>query len=172
MPVLTIDELSELNPDKTYLLPFVLHYHQWKKLDSKHMAILNKPIKIQFDSNIRNKMGGLKTKKGIYMFIVEPEFPFIPSVNYLVYVGRVMGKNTFFSRFYEYVTAIGNKKVRRNIQLLTNLWEAKTWVYFYELALSDIQIAQIEQNIFDNIIPPLNNQFRVKRALNSRSIYN
>jgi hypothetical protein len=89
-----------------------------------------------------------------------------------MYVGRVINTNTFFKRFNDYIKGIGNKNIRRNIQLLTNLWENKTWVYFYELNHDDSKIKTIESNLFDNIIPPLNNKFSAKRALNSRSIYN
>jgi len=172
-PVLTRDELRDLNPEKIYnIQTFVLNYELWPNIDPTLAAILNAPIKIKFDTNIRNNLGAIRNKKGIYMFFVEPDFPFIPKVNYLMYVGRVISTNTFFRRFYDYVDGIGNKNIRRNIQLLTNLWEGKTWVYFYELSLPDTRIATIEANLYDNIVPPLNNQFRSKRALNSRSIYN
>ena len=173
MSVLTKDELRELNPEKIYNIPtFVLHHELWSNIDPTLSSTLNSPVKIQFDENIRRKLGSIRNKKGVYLFFVEPDFPFIPKANYLMYVGRVIGADTFFKRFYDYVDAIGNKNKRRNIQLLTNLWPEKTWVYFYDLPLSDTVIASIEQNLFDNIIPPLNNQFRAKRALNSRSIYN
>ncbi|WDF54885.1 hypothetical protein [Mucilaginibacter sp. KACC 22063] len=173
MPVLTRKELSELNPEKIYnIQTFVLHHELWANIDPALNAILNAPVKLAFDSTIRTRLGALRNSRGIYMFFVEPEFPFIPSCNYFMYVGRVISGNTFFKRFYDYVSSIGNKKKRRNLQLLTNLWPGKTWVYFFELNLSDTRIAAIEANLFDNIVPPLNNQFRAKRALNSRSIYN
>jgi hypothetical protein len=173
MPVLTRNELRELNPEKIYnIQSFVLHYELWQKIDPTLITVLNSPVRLKFDSNIRKKLGAIRNKKGIYMFFVEPDFPFYPKSNYLMYVGKVTNTNTFFKRFYDYVKGIGNKNVRRNIQLLTNLWEDKTWVYFYDLNLSDKRIEGIEENLFDNIIPPLNNQFRAKRALNSRSIYN
>lgn len=173
MPVLSKEELNELNPDKVYAIPtFIMHFEAWQAIDPTLSKVMNTPTKLPFDDTIRGKLGGLKSKKGIYLFLVEPEFPFVPSVTYLMYVGRVIRRNTFFSRFKEYVSAIGNRKKRRNIQLLTNLWPGKTWVYFYPLAVSDAEISRIEKNLYDNIIPPLNNQFRSKRAQNSRSIYN
>jgi hypothetical protein len=173
MPVLTRDELRDINIEKIFnIQTFVLHFELWQNIDPTLSTILNAPVKIKFDVNIRNNMGSIKNKKGIYMFFIEPDFPFLPKANYLMYVGRVINSNTFFKRFNDYIKGIGNKNIRRNIQLLTNLWENKTWVYFYELNLADSRIKTIESNLFDNIIPPLNNQFRAKRALNSRSIYN
>lgn len=172
MPVLSQTELVTLNPDKIYKLPFLLHFGLWPKLDSTLLSNLVNPIKIPFDEHIRDNLGVLKDKKGIYFFFVETECPFVPDVNYFVYVGRVTAENTFFKRFYDYVTAIGNKNKRRNIQLLTNLWPGKTWVYFFDLNLTDVEIDTIESNIFDNIVPPLNNKFKAKTAQNGRSLYN
>ncbi|HVW15858.1 MAG TPA: hypothetical protein VHB54_18650 [Mucilaginibacter sp.] len=172
MAVLSRKQLSELNPDKIYnIQTFVLHHERWVNVDNTLSTTLNAPVKIEFDKDIRTKLGGLKDKKGIYMFFVEPDFPFVPSCNYLMYVGRVIGGNTFFARFYDYIKGIGNTTVRRNIQLLTNLWPGHTWVYFFELNLTDARISAIEKNLYDNIVPPLNNSFSAKGAKNSRSIY-
>ena len=55
--------------------------------------------------------------------------------------------------------------------LLTNLWPEKTWVYVYPLDLSDKEIESIEDNLIDNIVPPLNNRVKATSAHNSRSIY-
>ena len=88
-----------------------------------------------------------------------------------MYVGKVAGNNTFRNRFYEYVNAIGNLDQRLNIMLLTNLWPNKTWVYVYPLDVTDDEIEAIEDNLIDNIVPPLNNKVKAKAAKNSRSIY-
>jgi hypothetical protein len=55
--------------------------------------------------------------------------------------------------------------------LLTNLWPNKTWVYVYPLDATDDEIEAIEDNLIDNIVPPLNNKVKAKAAKNSRSIY-
>ena len=55
--------------------------------------------------------------------------------------------------------------------LLTNLWPNKTWVYVYPLDVTDDEIEAIEDNLIDNIVPPLNNKVKAKAAKNSRSIY-
>ncbi|MBW1616872.1 MAG: hypothetical protein JRJ49_10155 [Deltaproteobacteria bacterium] len=162
------------NKDKIYKIEsFVLHKKQWDSLDNELLQKLPQPVGIKFDENIRDNLGDLKNRKGIYIFFLEPVWNFKPSARYLLYVGRVFKKNTFFKRFYEYVNALTDVNTRHNIKLLTNLWPDKTLVYFYDLDLSDNEIAKIEKEIYDKIIPPFNNQFSASAtaAKNARSIY-
>lgn len=171
---LTPKQLISINPAKVFDIEnYVLNIDLWKKFKKTVKNKLNKypPKKYLFDSNIRSNLS--KKAKGIYIFTVEPDFQIIPEVVHLLYVGKVEASNTFYKRFYEYVNAIGKvDDTRRNIQLLTNLWPGKTWVYVYELALSDTEIVEIEDNLLDSIVPALNNKFKLKAAKNSRSIYN
>ena len=169
MAVLSLEELNNINPEKIYnIKSFVLNINTWENLRNDLTMLLKNGKRVLFDENIRNS---LPLTKGIYMFFIEPCFPFLPETRYLMYVGRVIGSNTFYNRFNDYVSSIGNKDKRRNIQLLTNLWPNKTWVYVYELDLSDDEITAIEDNLIDNIVPPLNNKFKAKSAQKSRSIY-
>jgi len=170
MKVLTKEELAALNPERVYLLPLIMNYDLWNKLNKKLVSNLKKPKRVKFNEEIQNHLS--KSAKGIYMFIVEPEFTFEPEIKYLLYIGKVTQNDTFYKRFYEYVNAIGNKNQRRNIQLLTNLWPDKTYVYIYELNQSDDDIEEIETQIFNYIIPPLNNYFTIKESKNTRNIYN
>ena len=172
MAVLTLEELNEMNPEKIYVLPFALNIGLWKNIDDGLRTRLSSPVKLKFNEKIKEHMNGIKAQKGIYMFFIEPDFPFSPSANYLVYIGRVTKGNTFFKRFYDYTSAIGERNKRRNIQLLTNLWPDKTWVYFYPLSETDQKIGEIEELLFNNIVPPLNSELTAKGAKNSRSIYN
>lgn len=172
MSFLSKDELISLNPDKIFTFKFVLHLELWQELDPTLLAHLVNPVRLEFNENIRESLGTLKNKKGIYLFFIDPDISIVPDINYFVYVGRVIAENTFFDRFYDYVSAIGDRNKRRNIQLLTNLWPGKTWVYFFELNLTDEEISAIETNLYDNAIPPLNNKFKSKKTQNSRSLYN
>lgn len=170
MAALTYQELNNQNPEKIFnIKTFVLNSQRWSMVRSDLQSLFKNGIKIRFDENIQDH---LPKTKGIYIFFVEPRFPFAPETRYLMYVGEVTGKDTFHHRFYDYVSGIGSKKHRRNIQLLTNLWPQNTWVYVYELSLPDDEITAIEDNLIDNIVPPLNNKFKVKSSHNSRSLYN
>ena len=169
---LTKEQLASLNMDRVYRInPYILNFELWQNVDSALKTLLSKPVKYLFDDSIQTSLS--KTSKGIYVFTVEPDFPFPPTINHFMYVGKVVATNTFHDRFYEYVSAIGLMDKRRNIQLLTNLWPGKTWVYVYELnTLNDNEIEDIEDNLIDNIIPPLNNRFKSKKAKNQRNLYN
>lgn len=170
MPALTPEQILLSNPDKAYhIRTFVLNHRLWPHLFSTLRTHLSSPKKVLFDENIRNHLS--TTSKGIYVFTVEPEIPFPPPITYFMYVGKVTGTNSFHDRFSEYVSAIGKINVRANIRTLTNLWPGKTWVYVYELTLTDKEIEDIETNIYNHVVPPLNNKFSLKRAYNSRSIY-
>ena len=169
MGALSLEELNNDNPEKVFRIDtFVLNHQTWVNIRKDLSTLFLNGKKFKFDENIQTV---LPSTKGIYIFFIEPEFPFPPEVRYLMYVGRVIGTNTFRKRFYDYVSAIGSHEVRRNIQILTNLWPEKTWVYVYELDLTDDEITAIEDNLIDNIVPPMNNKFKAVEAKNSRSIY-
>lgn len=169
MEALSYEELNNDNPEQIYnIKTFVLNLQSWKEVRADLDDLFRNGQRFKFDEHIQDQ---LPKTKGIYIFFVEPKFPFQPEVRYLMYVGKVTGTNTFQNRFYDYVSGIGRHNQRRNIQLLTNLWPNKTWVYVYELELSDDEIEILEDNLIDNIIPPMNNKFKAITAKNSRSIY-
>lgn len=170
MAVLTLEQLNGINPEKIFDLKLSLNINLWTSLTLP--SALPIPVKLVFNDDIRNVMPTtLKRKKGIYFFVVEPEFPFLPPLNHLLYVGRVSKNNTFFKRFYEYVNSIGKYNTKRNRQLMTNAWPDKTFVYCFEIN-DDSEIELIEKELIDKIIPPLNNKFSIKEAINTRSLYN
>jgi hypothetical protein len=173
MATLTLEDLANANPEAIGKTTFIINKKMWDNIDINILSKLPQPEKLLFNDTIRDSLGTLKNKKGIYIFCFEPLFPNpIPEIRYLVYVGRVTKNDTFFKRFYEYVKCIGDKNAKRNRQLLTNLCPDKTWVYFYELSLTDSEITEIEDELIDNIVPPLNNAFKARKAMNSHSILN
>ena len=169
MKALSLQEINDAYPEKAYNIEsFVLNINTWSNVRQELGGLFHDCLRLKFDENIRES---LPKTKGIYIFFVEPNFPFLPETRYLMYVGKVTGTNTFFHRFNEYVSSIGNLNQRQNTMLLTNLWPEKTWVYVYPLDLSDKEIESVEDNLIDNIVPPLNNRVKAKSAHNSRSIY-
>lgn len=169
MSTLSLQEINNAYPEKIYNIEsFVLNINTWQNVRQDLSEFFRNGLRLKFDEHIRESMP--KTR-GIYIFFVEPNFPFMPETRYLMYVGKVTGSDTFFNRFHEYVSDIGKLNQRQNTMLLTNLWPEKTWVYVYTLDLSDREIESIEDNLIDNIVPPLNCRLKAKEAQNSRSIY-
>ena len=160
MPYLTKEEVQTLHPlGGTPLSLAVYHDIQW--WNQIVLPGFPNPIKLKFNDRIRNRMpANIRNGKGIYIFCIEPKHPFTPKIKHILYVGRVRAGRTgynFFRRFNYYVNAIGNKKSKRNIMRLTNLWPDFTYVYYFDLTnLTDSRIAQIERLLYSKIVPPLN----------------
>lgn len=143
----------------------LMNYHNpewWKRIKNHELP---RPVKMKFELGLREKMNSsIKNCKGIYMFFIETEhhFPVEIYTRHLLYVGRVLHGETghnFHKRMYEYVNDIGNKNTKRNRMRLTNLWPDQTYVYFFDLSeRTDNDIKIIEKNIFNNIVPPLNEE--------------
>jgi hypothetical protein len=158
MSVLSIEEINNSFPDNRYMLNVIHNPNLWSEID---IDTLPNPEKVKFDENIKSNIPlNIKDEKGIYMFILEPNYPFEPSIKHLVYIGRVRSGTTnfsFFKRFNDYTSLIGNPNGSLNKVLLTNLWPNNTYVYFYKLdSVTDEKIAEIEDNLIKKIIPPLN----------------
>jgi hypothetical protein len=158
--------------------PYLLaNYHSpdWWRLIKNHN--LPNPTKLKFDNKMRSKMPKkLKEAKGIYMFFLETAHPFPPQIymRHILYVGRVLEKTTgynFNKRMYHYVRDIGDKNAARNRMRLANLWPDNTFVYFFDLSSrKDTDIIDIEKNIFNNIVPPLNEELHGESRM-TRKLY-
>ena len=102
MTPLSYEELNNDNPEQIYNIEsFVLNLQSWKDVRDDLRVLFQNGQRFKFDEHIRDS---LPRTKGIYIFFVEPQFPFQPEVRYLMYVGKVVGSNSFHHRFYEYVS--------------------------------------------------------------------
>jgi hypothetical protein len=174
MPVLNVSDINNHFVENRYLLNVIHHPDFWQSLNLP-LTPLPPPTKVKFDENIKiNMPASIRQNKGIYMFFLEPNHPFTPLINHLVYVGRVRQGTTNFSflkRFDEYQKQIGNVNGSLNKVLLTNLWPDHTYVYFYSMnSLTDSDIATIEDEIIKKIIPPLNSKIGGKTE-QTRNLY-
>ncbi|GGK19001.1 hypothetical protein [Parabacteroides faecis] len=173
MPCLTLNEINESFPESVLKLQVIHHKDWWQNIILPGFPA---PIRMEFNETIRDRMpASVKTHKGIYMFFIEPNHPFVPEIKHLMYVGRVLAGRTgfnFFKRLYHYVKDIGNRNAARNRQFLTNLWPDHTFVYFYCLdGKTDDEIIEIEKLLINKIVPPLNNEF-IGIANRTRDLYN
>ncbi|WP_405202111.1 hypothetical protein [Dokdonia sp. LLG6352-1] len=175
MAYLTHDEILLAYPFGPPHRLQVVHNPEWWSEINNHN--LPEPVKIEFNENVRENMPeNIHFGKGIYMFFLEPNHPFPAQVDikHLLYVGRVQNGKTnfnFFQRFYKYIKAIGNRTVALNTMRLTNLWPEKTFVYYFDLSdRTDEEIKNIENNIYNKIVPPLNEALEGNARL-TRKLY-
>ncbi|CAM1341670.1 hypothetical protein [Tenacibaculum aestuarii] len=175
MSYLTLDEVKLATIGGPPYLLANYHSPDWWKLIKNHN--LPKPVKIKFDDKIRSNMSSnLKVAKGIYMFFLETTHSFPPDIymRHILYVGRVIegaSGHNFHKRMYHYVKDIGNKKAARNRMRLANLWPDNTYVYFFDLSKRDDKdIKDIETNIYNHIVPPLNEELHGESRM-TRKLY-
>lgn len=161
MPYLTHEEILLAYPWGPPYRMSIYHNPNWWAEIINHNLI--NPVRMKFDENIRENMtDDIHSGKGIYMFFLEPNHPFPEDIRikHLLYVGRVQSGETnfnFFRRFYKYVNAIGDRTVARNTMRLINLWPDHTYVYYFNLSnRTDAEIVEIERNIYNKVVPPLN----------------
>ncbi len=175
MPYLSHEEILLAYPfGPPYRLMVVHNPDWWSEINDYNLP---QPVKIKFDNAVRDNMPDyIHTGKGIYMFFLEPNYPFQADVisKHLLYVGRVQSGTTnfnFFKRFYRYVKAIGNRSVALNTMRLTNLWPDHTFVYYFDLSdRTDEEIRTIENNLYNKIVPPLNEALEGNARL-TRQLY-
>lgn len=172
MAVLSVQDINNNFVENRYLLNVI---HQPALWNSLNIPSLPQPIKVKFDEHIKNNIPlGIRNNKGLYMFFLEPSHPFEPSINHLLYIGRVREGQTnfnFYKRFDEYKNQIGNVNGSLNKVLLTNLWPDYTHVYFYSLNhLPDDEISRVEDEIIKKIVPPLNSKIGGKTE-QTRNLY-
>jgi hypothetical protein len=175
MPYLTEEEIIEAYKIAPVHRMFVVHNPDWwSQLQNYNLPV---PVKLPFDENIRLNMPlNIHSGKGIYMFVIEPNHHCTTHIDlkHLMYVGRVQEGNTgfnFFRRFNDYVSAIGNRTASRNKMRLTNLWPNQMYVYFFDLSnRSDQDIVDIEDNIINKVVPPLNEALKGGARL-TRQVY-
>lgn len=171
MGVLSIEQINNSFPDIRFKLSVIHNPDLWAEIN---IPTLPPPEKVKFDEHIKDNLpSNIKDEKGLYMFILEPQHPFEPSIKHLMYVGRVRKGTSDFSfskRFNDYVNLIGNSNGSLNKVLLTNLWPNHTFVYFFTLDLPDEEIADIEDILIKKIIPPLNSAIGGKTE-QTRNLY-
>lgn len=172
MPVASLAAINNNFPENRYMLDVMHSPTLWKRIS---VTKLPTPTRVKFDDNIIASIPpSIASNKGIYMFFLEPNHPFLPSINHLLYIGRVKAGKTGFSfkkRMYDYKGTIGNLTKSLNKVLLTNLWPDHTFVYFYSLNhMTDQDISKIERNLYKNIVPPLNAQIEGKTE-QTRNLY-
>lgn len=109
-------------------------------------------------------------KKGIYCFVVKPEFNQLFETRYLFYVG--LTTRDFQTRFKEYLDdSQGKGKPRPKIFTMLKLWENYLHFYYADLT-DDIYIGECESMLLNAFVPKVNTMIPIaKIKLELKNIY-
>lgn len=133
----------------------------------------NYPNRIVFDWNLikfekRNK-DKIPTTPGIYAFFIKPKAANFPENAYLIYIGKAgdKSKNNLRKRFIQYLDRLKYEK-RPKLNIVLNKWKKYIYFCYSEIADSRISLGDIEIQLNDALIPPLNEKdfsVEVKRKI-------
>ncbi len=115
----------------------------------------NKPTRVKLNWNeYKFTQGNLKNipeERGVYMFVVCHKGSWIPSNNYIMYVGQT--KRTLQTRYKEYLRDQKTSKKRKKIHEMLNLW--KNDIFFICSKVSNsTDLMTLEGKLIECLIPP------------------
>jgi len=151
---------------KLHIRKFLLYPPYWTDVKNRFNHRLNwRSIKFA-----KRNLNRLPNDKGIYCFVVVPDYPnFFPN-KYLFYVGQTT--RTLKERFGEYLNdQEGKGKPRPKIFEMLSFY--KNCLHFYYASISsNSQIDEVEQKLLNSFVPHINTDIpvaKIKREL--RNIY-
>ena len=93
-------------------------------------------------------------KKGIYCFVLKPEFNQLFETRYLFYVGQTT--RNFRTRFKEYLDDLSGKgKPRMKVYSMLKLWDNYLHFYYADLT-NDLHIDECEEKLLNTFVPKVN----------------
>ena len=103
---------------------------------------------------------------GVYVFMLQPDFPGPPNASYLLYIGET---NRFRRRYGEYLREQRKTNfVRGRISYMLERWADHLWFYYASIAKNDLR-KQIEDDLINACIPPYNIKLKgtIKEAISA-----
>jgi hypothetical protein len=98
-------------------------------------------------------------KIGVYCFVIEPKVAGIPCGGLIVYVGRA--RNSFRTRYREYVGEQKNATKRPKVVMMLNLWKDHLSYYYAELP-NPAECSAEEERLLTALVPIFNSSFPAK----------
>lgn len=123
--------------------------------------------RIEFNPGNQNL---IPRSKGIYAFVLIPQYPHFFETRYLFYVGKT--NRTLRQRFGEYLKEMAGKgKVRKKINKMLNQYSHSLYFYFAELSNSaDVDLC--EECILNTFVPHINSSIpRAKIKNELKNLY-
>lgn len=102
-------------------------------------------------------------RQGIYMFVLKSNNSIFANNNhsYILYVGQTVNLKQRFSKYFSYKNSDKPSDQLKRIMVL--VWEGKLTFNFFETTnFTGAQLDDIEFDLIDMIVPPMNNNFRAE----------
>jgi hypothetical protein len=136
---------------KEHVWKFLLYPEQWNDLANQIPHNLNWNA-IPFNSTQLNSVPN--NQKGIYCFVLKPEFTQLFETRYLFYIG--LTKRNFRTRFKEYLDDLNGKgKPRMKVFSMLKLWDNYLHFYYADLT-NDLHIEECEEKLLNAFVPKVN----------------
>jgi hypothetical protein len=112
----------------------------------------------------------VSTKKGVYAFFVQTDFPHLAESRYLFYIGKT--NRELCTRYGEYLDDLAGKgKPRVKVFTMMKMYQKNLYFYYTELATSK-EVNDLENCLLNTFVPHVNTlipQARIEPEL--RAIY-
>jgi hypothetical protein len=136
---------------KEHIWEFLLKPDFWINPTQQLTVVLNWN-EIQFDTANLNSVPN--NQKGIYCFVVKPEFNQLFETRYLFYIGKT--KRNFRKRYSEYLDdAVGKGKPRSRVFKMLKLWKDHLYFYYANVS-SNSDIDDSVTKLLNTFIPKVN----------------
>ncbi len=159
-------DFNEKGQLKLHIRKFLLYPPYWTDINNQFNYNLNwKSVKFN-----RRNLKRLPNQKGIYCFVVIPDYPNFFQSKYLFYIGQTT--RTLKERFKEYLDDQGgNGKPRPKIYEMLSLYRDHLYFY-YSTILSNSQIDEVEEKLLNTFVPHINTDIPIAKIKNEiKNIY-
>lgn len=112
------------------------------------------PSKWSYVEFEKKNLDKVSSKKGIYAFVLEPQYPSLFKTSYLFYIGKT--SRPLKTRFLEYFSERdGNGKYRYLVREMLQLYKGHLFFYFLELnSIKDVN--EFEKTLLNTFVPFVN----------------
>lgn len=152
--------------------------NQWRKfcLDTSIWSSETKIIhKLKFNwQEVKFKkenIDKIPESKGIYLFVVKPIKLQYSNDNqtYIMYVGSTKNLKNRFLNYFQYKNCTEPSDQLKRIMVL--IWENYLYFNYQNVDVTEKKLIDIEFDLIDTLIPPMNNRFRAKIIKQSVKLY-
>lgn len=144
--------------------------YRWRKfcMDMDLMKIRTKKIhKIKMKWNnqkfLKSSKINIPEKQGIYMFVLDVSngININGTAKYVLYVGQAINLRNRFINYFNYVNSDLPADFLKRCMVL--IWKGKLDFHYFETDdLSDKELTDVEFDLIDSLVPPMNQRFRGK----------